>query len=242
MTWRGGVVVSCCRFRCCCCCCGGCCEKATTDVAVYLQVVGVGNVPLHGVTDGVWAGEEVVARLLLIGTAVGIHVLVQEFPHVVGKVQNLEVLGVGESSLELLGNGSVVLWLPHDLADQPLLAVQIVVVELLIDILEHGDPLDNVHAIEESVLGRSILTILSFSVWVIVLIVVSVVKGTLADGATHDKGTKNSGCGQENNSTEKDDAACGSCRVKVYRSALIVRLSFKFLGIRLSSQTEEHNG
>jgi len=170
MTWRGGVVVSCCRFRCCCCCCGGCCEKATTDVAVYLQVVGVGNVPLHGVTDGVWAGEEVVARLLLIGTAVGIHVLVQEFPHVVGKVQNLEVLGVGESSLELLGNGSVVLWLPHDLADQPLLAVQIVVVELLIDILEHGDPLDNVHAIEESVLGRSI-----FSIRVIVLIVVPVV-------------------------------------------------------------------
>jgi len=120
-----------------------------------LQVVGVGDVPLHGVLDGVWASEEVVARFLLVGTGVGIHVLVKEFPHVVGKVQNLEVLGVLESSLELLGDGSVVLWLPHDLADEPLLAVQVVVVELLIDILEHGDPLDNVHAIEESVLGRS---------------------------------------------------------------------------------------
>jgi len=88
-----------------------------------LQVVGVSDVPLHGVLDGVWAGEEFLASLLLVGTAVGIHVLIEEFPHVVGEVQNLEVLGVLESSLELLGNGSVVLWLPHDLADQPLLAV-----------------------------------------------------------------------------------------------------------------------
>jgi len=163
-----------------------------------LQVVGVSDVPLHGVLDGVWAGEEFLASLLLVGTAVGIHVLIEEFPHVVGEVQNLEVLGVLESSLELLGNGSVVLWLPHDLADQPLLAVQVVVVELLIDILEHGDPLDNVHAIEESVLGRSILAILrilAFGIGIVVVIIVPIVVGTASSAESADD--------QEGNNTDQ---------------------------------------
>jgi len=168
-----------------------------------LQVVGISDVPLHGVLDGVWAGEEFLASLLLVGTAVGIHVLIEEFPHVVGEVQNLEVLGVLESSLELLGNGSVVLRLPHDLADQPLLAVQVVVVELLIDILEHGDPLDNVHAIEESVLGRSILTIVSITIRVIVIIVIPVVIGTASANIGKDQerndGNQN-GCSKEGQS------------------------------------------
>jgi len=168
-----------------------------------LQVVGVSDVPLHGVLDGVWAGEELVASLLLVGTAVGIHVLVKEFPHVVGEVQNLEVLGVLESSLELLGNGSVVLWLAHDLADEPLLAVQVIVVELLIDILEHGDPLDNVHAIEESVLGRSILTIVSITIRVIVIIVIPVVIGTACANIGKDQERNDSyqnGCSKEGQS------------------------------------------
>jgi len=143
-----------------------------------LQVVGVGDVPLHGVLDGVWAGEEVVASLLLVSTGVGVHVLVEEFPHVVGEVQNFEVLGVLESSLELLGNSSVVFWLPHDFADESLLAVQVIVVKLLIDILEHGDPLDDVHAIEESVGSRSILLVGTFCVGIVILIVVPVVVGT----------------------------------------------------------------
>ena len=60
-----------------------------------------------------------------------------------------------ESGLELLGNGSVVLGLPHDFADEPLLAVEVVVVELLIEVLEHGDPLDDVEGVEViSILGR----------------------------------------------------------------------------------------
>jgi len=125
-----------------------------------LQVVGIGDVPLHRVLDGVGASEEFVASLLLVSTGIGIHVLVKELPHVIGQVEDLEVLGVLESSLELLGNGSVVVWLAHDLADQPLLAVQVVVVELLVDLLEHGDPGHDVQAIEESVVGRpGILTV-----------------------------------------------------------------------------------
>lgn len=126
----------------------------------YLQVVGVSNVPLHGVLDGVGAGEELFARLLLVSAGVGVHVLVEELPHVVGQVQDLEVLGILESSLELLGDGAVEGGLLHDLADQPLLAVQVVVVELLVDILEHGDPGDDVQAIEESVVvGPGVLTV-----------------------------------------------------------------------------------
>ena len=49
-----------------------------------------------------------------------------------------------ESSLELEGGATVVLGLPHDLADEALLALEVVVVELLVEVLEHGDPLDDV--------------------------------------------------------------------------------------------------
>ena len=60
-----------------------------------------------------------------------------------------------ESGLELLGNGSVVFGLPHDFADETLLAVQVVVVKLLVEVLEHGDPLDNVEGVEViSILSR----------------------------------------------------------------------------------------
>ena len=64
-----------------------------------LQVVGVSDLPLHGVLDGGGAGEELLAVLLLVSTGVGIHVLIEELPHVVGKVQDLEVLGVPENRL-----------------------------------------------------------------------------------------------------------------------------------------------
>jgi len=148
------------------------------EVARFLQVVGVGDVPLHGVVDGVVALEEILARLLLVGAGIGVHVLIQKLPHVVGKVQDLEVLGVLESSLELLGDSTVEGGLLHDLADQPLLAVQVVVVELLVDLTEHGDPGHDVEVIEESVVGRPIDTLiisLFITVCVGILIVVPVV-------------------------------------------------------------------
>ena len=53
-----------------------------------------------------------------------------------------------ESILEPLGDISEGVLIPEDLADQQLLAVNIVVVELFINLLEHGDPLQNVHGIE----------------------------------------------------------------------------------------------
>jgi len=154
-----------------------------------LQVVGVSDVPLHGVLDGVGAGEELLAGLLLVGAGVGIHVLIQKLPHVVGEVQDLEVLGVLESSLELLGNSSVESGLLHDLADEPLLAVQVVVVELLVDILEHGDPGDDVQAIEESLVVGPIDTLIIsilVSVGAIGVVVIPVV-GTGSSSAGKDE-------------------------------------------------------
>lgn len=114
---------------------GRCRSRGRSRGRCALQAVAVG-VLLHRLLDRVGALEELGAILLLLGSAVGIEVLVEKLPHVVGQAQNLEVLGVLESTLELLGNGSVVFGLPHDLADQPLLAVQVIVVELLVELLE----------------------------------------------------------------------------------------------------------
>lgn len=61
----------------------------------FLQAVSVG-VPLHGILDGVGALEELFAGLVLLSSGVGIQVLVQKFPHVVGQAQDLKILGVSE--------------------------------------------------------------------------------------------------------------------------------------------------
>ena len=52
------------------------------------------DVPLEGVLDGVGALEVLLAVLVGVGARVGVQVLVQEFSHVVGQGQDLEVLGV----------------------------------------------------------------------------------------------------------------------------------------------------
>ena len=59
-----------------------------------------------------------------------------------------------ESSLHFLGCVAEILRLLHDLADETLLALDIVVVELLVDLLQHGDPLDHVEAAKAAVAGR----------------------------------------------------------------------------------------
>ncbi len=61
--------------------------------ASFLQAVAE-DVPLVGVPDGVGALEEVQAVLLAGRSRVGIKVLVQQFPHIVGQRKDLEVLGV----------------------------------------------------------------------------------------------------------------------------------------------------
>jgi len=111
--------------------------------------------------------EEFLASLLLFGTAVGIQVFIKEFPHIVGERQDFQVFGVLESRFELLGHVAIVFGFPHDLADQPLLAVQVIVVEFLIEVLEHGDPLDDVQTVVViSVIGRSGIVVVVIAVCV----------------------------------------------------------------------------
>ena len=124
-----------------------------------------GEIPLDGVLQGVGAGEELLALLLSKGPLAGVHVLVEELPELVGKVHHLQVFGQStkrkcyklffliiqnllEARLEVPGHISEVVLLLEDLADQSLLALHVIVVELLVDLLQHGDPLKNVHGVE----------------------------------------------------------------------------------------------
>ena len=62
-----------------------------------------------------------------------------------------------------MGGRSVVGGLLHDFADETLLALEVVVVELLVDVLEHGDPLDDVEGVEVESVSRSKLTKLAIN-------------------------------------------------------------------------------
>jgi len=64
-------------------------------VSNFLEAVSVG-VLLHRLLDGIGALEELLAGLVLLSAGVGVQVLVQKFPHVVRKAQDLEILGVPE--------------------------------------------------------------------------------------------------------------------------------------------------
>ena len=62
-------------------------------LSIDLQAVAI-EVPLNWFSDGVGALEEFGAFLLLVSTAVGIQVFVEEFPHVVGQAKDFQVFGV----------------------------------------------------------------------------------------------------------------------------------------------------
>lgn len=123
-----------------------------TYCLLSLDVIGLqgvsGEIPLDRVLQGVGALEELLALLLSNRSLRSIKVFIKELPEVIGHVENLKVTGKLESRLHLLGNVAEVFLLLQDFTDQPLLAFQVVVVELLINLLEHGDPLDDIHGIE----------------------------------------------------------------------------------------------
>jgi len=148
--------------------------------------------------------EEFFAGLLLVSAAVGIQVFIQKFPHVVGERQDFQVFGVLESVLEFLGHAAVVFGFLHDFADESLLAVQIVVVELFVQILEHGDPLDDVESVVViSIVGRPGLVVV---VVVAVATVATAVRATAVlgfeievvegDGGSADDGQEDEAIGQ----------------------------------------------
>jgi len=112
----------------------------------FLQAVAI-EVPLDGILDAVGALEEFGTFLLLVSAAVGIQVFIEEFPHIIRQAEDFQIFGILESVLEFLGHSSEIFGFSHDFADQSLLAIKIVIVEFFIDILEHGDPLDDVHSL-----------------------------------------------------------------------------------------------
>jgi len=184
------------------------------------------QVPLDGVLDGIGALEEFSTFLLLFSARVGIQVFIKEFPHVVGKAQDFQISGILESALEFLSHVSVVFGFPHDLADEPLLAVQVIVVELFVQVLEHGDPLDDVEAVVViSVIGRPILSLLVVRLvicWVSI-VVVPVVRVVAEKATDIDQVADDS---EENQGSQKGEGGGGAGGVKVQESCLILGYHF----------------
>ena len=130
-----------------------------------LQGVSI-EIPLHGILEGVGALEELLTLLLSNRSLRGIEVFIKELPEVIGHVQNLEIASkpkkvfsvtksllicqndLLESRLHLLGDIAEVFLFLQDFTDESLLAFKVIVVKLLVNLLEHGDPLDHVHGIE----------------------------------------------------------------------------------------------
>jgi len=178
------------------------------------------EVPLDGILQRVGTLEELSAFLLSKGPLRGVHVLVQQLPELIGHVQNLEVLGQLESVLEPLGDISEVVLVPENLADEELLAVHIVIIELLINLLEHGDPLQDVHGIEiiAEVSGPGLVLVL-VAVVLAVSLVVAVGPGhggkeaahidQVEDDAEEDEGAQQGQGGRGGGGVEVEEPALG---------------------------------
>jgi len=153
-------------------------QREIFSIGKNLQRVS-GEIPLDGLLQGVGALEELLALLLSERSLAGVHVLIDQLPELVGKVHHLQVLSELESRLEVPGDISEVILLLQDLTDQPLLALDVIVVELLVDLLQHGDPLEDVHGIESPALaaGPGLSVVLSLVVLVVVLSVSAVAGG-----------------------------------------------------------------
>jgi len=177
----------------------------------FLEAVAI-EVPLDRILDGVGALEEFFAFFLLVSTAVGIQIFVEEFPHVIGQAEDFQVFGVLESVLEFLGHGSEVFGFPHDFADESLLAVQVIIVEFFIQILEHGDPLDDVHSLVSISISVGSILVLGIGVSVVFLalgiVVISVVSRVGAEKTAHIDQVANDS--EENESSQKGKGSGGA--------------------------------
>jgi hypothetical protein len=177
----------------------------------FLEAVAI-EVPLDRILDGVGALEEFFAFFLLVSTAVGIQIFVEEFPHIIGQAEDFQVFGVLESVLEFLGHGSEVFGFPHDFADESLLAVQVIVVEFFIQILEHRDPLDDVHSLVSISISVGSILVLGIGVSVVFLalgiVVISVVSRVGAEKTAHIDQVANDS--EENESSQKGKGSGGA--------------------------------
>jgi len=202
----------------------------------FLQAVAI-EVPLDGILDAVGALEEFGTFLLLVSAAVGIQVFIEEFPHIIRQAEDFQIFGILESVLEFLGHVSEVFGFPHDFADESLLAVQVIVVEFFIQILEHGDPLDDVHSLVA--IGIIVGSILVLGFLLIILIlgirVISVVcRSSSQKTARIYQIPDNS---EENDSSQKSKGSGSGRAVKVEESSLRF-LQIVFLGTCGRGETE----
>jgi len=158
------------------------------------------KVPLDGILQGVGTLEELLALLLSEGPLAGVHVFIQQLPELIGQVHHLQILGELEARLQVPGDISEVFLLLQNLADQSLLALDVVVVKLLVDLLQHGDPLEHVHGVESpSLVAGPGLTLISLVVLVVVLTVSAVAGGGGGQQAT--------GIDEVEDDAEQDDGA-----------------------------------
>jgi len=177
----------------------------------FLEAVAI-EVPLDRILDGVGALEEFFAFLLLVSTAVGIQVFIEEFPHIIRQAEDFQIFGILESVLEFLGHFSEVFGFPHDFADESLLAVKVIVVEFFIQILEHGDPLDDVHSLVSISISVGSILVLGIGVSVVFLalgiVVISVVSRVGAEKTAHIDQVANDS--EENESSQKGKGSGGA--------------------------------
>merc|ERR1712141_657121 len=151
------------------------------------------EVPLDGVLKGVGTLEELLALLLSEGPLAGVPVLI-------GQVHHLQILGELEARLQVPGDISEVFLLLQNLADQSLLALDIIVVKLLVVLLQHGDPLEHVHGVESpSLVAGPGLALVSLVVLVVVLPVSAVARGGGGEQAA--------GIDEVEDDAEQDDGA-----------------------------------
>ena len=62
--------------------------------SIYSLLEVIADIPHDRVLEGVWALEKIGALLSLLGSCIGIHVFVEQFPEVIGETECLKVAGV----------------------------------------------------------------------------------------------------------------------------------------------------
>ena len=69
----------------------------------FLEAVAI-EVPLDRILDGVGALEEFGAFFLLVSTAVGIQVFVEEFPHIIRQAEDFQIFGISKIIIKYFKN------------------------------------------------------------------------------------------------------------------------------------------
>jgi len=151
----------------------------------------VAEVTLDGLLHGVRALEVLVAFLGGVGARAGVHVFVDQLSDVIGQGDHVgEGSAPLESGLGLAGKVAEVFGFAEDFADQLLLAFEVVIVELLVELLHHVDGVEKVelgHVIVGSILGLVVVLPLVVRIVALVIIVSVIGRAAVEETAGIDK-------------------------------------------------------